>query len=174
MRYQSIDMIDAVVYTHAHADHIMGLDDLRRFNLMSGKHLDVWADEPTQGLLKAEFRLRFLLRRRRRPRSSAPTCACNLIDGPFQIGAAQWTPVPLIHGQARPRFRSAGWLIAPMLVRFPEESFPMLEGLDLLVLGALSPRKHPSHFTLGRGGRRRPTNRRQTDVFHAHRTYAPA
>src|SRR3954452_11008246 len=55
-----IDMVDAVVYTHAHADHIMGLDDVRRFNALSGKPLDVWADPRTHEVLSRTFGYAFL------------------------------------------------------------------------------------------------------------------
>ena len=55
-----IDMVDAVVYTHGHADHMMGLDDLRRFNAISGRHLDVWADDKTLASLKRCFGYAFL------------------------------------------------------------------------------------------------------------------
>ena len=55
-----VDRIDAVVYTHAHADHVMGLDDLRRFNAISGRSLDVWADARTQVSLHRGFGYAFL------------------------------------------------------------------------------------------------------------------
>lgn len=143
-----IDMIDAVVYTHAHADHIMGLDDLRRFNLLSGKHLDVWANEPTQISLKKRFDYAFLPQAAEQ-KIFRPNLRLQLIDGPFEIGGVRWTPVPLIHGQGKTiGFRVGSLAYCTDVSAIPEESFPLLEGLDLLVLGALSTQKHPSHFSL--------------------------
>jgi phosphoribosyl 1,2-cyclic phosphate phosphodiesterase len=143
-----IDMIDAVVYTHAHADHIMGLDDLRRFNLISGKHLDVWADEPTQVQLRRRFDYAFL-EPSPQPTIFRPNLRLQTINGPFQIGPARWLPVPLIHGQGTTLgFRIGRLAYCTDVSAIPESSFALLEGLDLLVLGALSHRKHTSHFTL--------------------------
>lgn len=143
-----IDMIDAVVYTHSHADHIMGLDDLRRFNLMSGRHLDIWADQDTQASLRQRFDYAFL-----EPSPELkifrPNLRMQTIDGRFQIGGADWIPVPLIHGQGTTLgFRVGKLAYCTDVSGIPETSFALLRDLDLLVLGALSPRKHPSHFTL--------------------------
>jgi phosphoribosyl 1,2-cyclic phosphate phosphodiesterase len=162
-----IDMIDAVVYTHAHADHIMGLDDLRRFNLLSGKHLDVWADGPTQTSLKKRFDYAFL------PQTSEmkifrPNLRLHLIDGPFEIGGARWTPVPLIHGHGKTiGFRIGSLAYCTDVSAIPDESHSLLEGLDLLVLGALSTQKHPSHFSLDEAvAAARRINARQTYFTH--------
>jgi phosphoribosyl 1,2-cyclic phosphate phosphodiesterase len=143
-----IDMIDAVVYTHGHADHIMGLDDLRRFNLLSGKHLDVWANEPTQAALRRRFDYAFA-DVSPEPKIFRPNLRLKLIDGPFEIGGVRWTPVPLIHGQGQTiGFRIGTLAYCTDVSAIPESSYSLLEGLDLLVLGALSHHKHPSHFTL--------------------------
>src|SRR5579862_3226161 len=77
-----IDMIDAVVYTHGHADHVMGLDDVRRFNVISGKHLDVWADEPTHMSLRQRFDYAFLSPVPE-PGIFRPNLRARNIDGPF-------------------------------------------------------------------------------------------
>jgi phosphoribosyl 1,2-cyclic phosphate phosphodiesterase len=143
-----IDMIDAVVYTHAHADHIMGLDDLRRFNLISGKPLDVWADEPTQAQLRRRFDYAFM-EPSPQPTVFRPNLRMQTITGPFEIGSVSWLPVPLIHGKgATLGFRIGRLAYCTDVSAIPETSFTLLEGLDLLVLGALSHRKHNTHFTL--------------------------
>jgi phosphoribosyl 1,2-cyclic phosphate phosphodiesterase len=164
---QCVDMIDAVVYTHAHADHIMGLDDLRRFNLMSGKHLEVWADQQSQTSLRKRFDYAFL-QPSPEPKVFRPNLRLKLIDGPFEIGGVRWTPVPLIHGEGRTiGFRIGALAYCTDVSAIPEESFRLLEGLDLLVLGALSTEKHPSHFTLDEAtAAARRINARQTYFTH--------
>jgi len=92
-----VDMIDAVVFTHAHADHIMGLDDVRRFNALRGGPLDVWADAKTFSSLSKCFEYAF-----REPEPDPKVFRPNLIhrsiQGPFAIGDVEWIPVPLFHG----------------------------------------------------------------------------
>ena len=92
-----VHAIDAVVFTHAHADHIMGLDDVRRFNAVMGGPLDVWADERTHESLQRCFGYAF-----RAPEPDAklfrPHLVPRTIRGPFDIAGVRWTPIPLFHG----------------------------------------------------------------------------
>src|SRR4051812_7447733 len=80
-----IDMIHGVVFTHAHADHIMGLDDVRRFNAISRQPLDIWADEFTHESLGRVFGYAFLPPGQG-PNVFRPTLVKRVIDGPFRIG----------------------------------------------------------------------------------------
>jgi phosphoribosyl 1,2-cyclic phosphate phosphodiesterase len=143
-----VDMIDAVVYTHAHADHIMGLDDLRRFNALRGGPLDVWADAQTYRTLQQCFKYAFedpppdlkVFRPRLEPRT---------ITGPFAIGPATWTPIRLTHNNSYVLgFRVGNLAYCTDVSAIPDEAWPMLEGLDVLILGALAKNKHPSHFSI--------------------------
>ena len=110
-----VDSIDAVVFTHAHADHIMGLDDVRRFNAIRNGPLDVWADAKTHAALTRCFAYAFTRARRPTRGSSARTCVRSMIGGPFDIGG---DAVDARAAVPRRRCRcsasaSAGWPIAP-------------------------------------------------------------
>jgi phosphoribosyl 1,2-cyclic phosphate phosphodiesterase len=143
-----IDMIDAIVFTHAHADHIMGLDDVRRFNALASKPLDVWADEQTHRVLDRIFGYAFLPPGHG-PNVFRPTLVRRAVVGPFRIGEAEWTPIPLMHGE----FEVLGFRIGRLayctdVSRIPDESWPLLRDLDVLVLDALQWKKHPAHFSV--------------------------
>jgi phosphoribosyl 1,2-cyclic phosphate phosphodiesterase len=143
-----IDMIDAVVYTHAHADHIFGMDDLRRFNLLKKGSLDVWADSVTFEVLERPFGYAF---QQPRPDEKVfrPQLVRRLIAGPFEIAGKTWTPIKLIHGDMPVLGFRIGKLAYCTDVSFiPEESYELLHELDVLVLDALQHRKHATHFSL--------------------------
>jgi phosphoribosyl 1,2-cyclic phosphate phosphodiesterase len=143
-----VDSIDAVVFTHAHADHIMGLDDVRRFNALRHGPLDVWADEPTHRSLARSFGYAF---KEPSPDSKLfrPHLIQRTIAGPFQIGAHDWTPIKLLHGDMPVLgFRIGKLAYCTDVSEIPDESFRLLEGLDVLVLDALQREKHTTHFSL--------------------------
>lgn len=143
-----VDWIDAVVYTHAHADHIMGLDDLRRFNTIRQGSLDAWADLPTHNVLTQCFGYAF-----KEPDPAVklfrPHLVRRFIEGPFIIGGVTWTPVPLLHGAMRVHgFRVGKLAYCTDVSAIPEESLPLLQGLDVLVLDGLQWQRHTTHFSL--------------------------
>ncbi len=143
-----LDMIDAVVYTHAHADHIMGLDDVRRFNALKKGPLDVWADDHTHASLQKCFGYAF-----KAPSPDAkvfrPHLIAKTIGGPFTIGPMKFTPVPLFHGeQPILGFRVGKLAYCTDVSRIPEDSFDLLSHLDVLVLDALQHKPHSTHFSI--------------------------
>jgi phosphoribosyl 1,2-cyclic phosphate phosphodiesterase len=145
-----VHAIDAVVYTHAHADHIMGLDDVRRFNTVRGGPLDVWADDRTFKVLGNCFAYAF---KEPDPETKLfrPHLLRQRIDErePFAIGPTRWTPIPLLHGDLPVLgFRVGRLAYCTDVSHIPESSFPLLEGLDVLVLDALQHKKHTTHFSL--------------------------
>lgn len=144
-----IDRIDAVVYTHAHADHIFGLDDVRRFNTILNGPLPVYAQVEHMRTIQNAFPYAF----NRVPQDLAlgmyrPELAPTLIEGPFEIGGQEWIPVPMIHG----RFEVLGFRIGNFAYctdchTIPDRSLAMLEGLDTLIIDGLRPRPHPTHLS---------------------------
>jgi phosphoribosyl 1,2-cyclic phosphate phosphodiesterase len=143
-----VNRIDALVYTHAHADHIMGLDDVRRFNAIKGGPLDVWADATTFEMLSRCFGYAF------KPPSPEttlfrPHLVQRVIDGPFEINGVTWTPIRLFHGEMPILgFRVGNVAYCTDVSHIPDESFALFEGLDVLVLDALQWRKHSTHFSV--------------------------
>lgn len=142
-----IERVDAVVFTHSHADHIFGLDELRRFNNLRGGPLPVYADEPTLGDLRRIFGYAF----DSPPElgGGVPRLVPHTITGPFDIDGVRWQPVPILHGR-RPilGFRVGGFAYLTDCSHLPDASRPLLDNLDLLVVGALRDRPHPTHFSL--------------------------
>ncbi|HEX8523990.1 MAG TPA: MBL fold metallo-hydrolase [Tepidisphaeraceae bacterium] len=144
----NIDRIDALVFTHAHADHIMGLDDVRRFNAIKQGPLDVWADEPTHNTLTRIFGYAF-----KEPDPATklfrPHLDRRFITGPFDIAGVTWTPIPLLHGTMPVLgFRVGRLAYCTDVSHIPESSYDLLQDLDVLVLDALQYRKHTTHFTV--------------------------
>ena len=143
-----VDWIDSVVMTHGHADHIMGLDDVRRFNAIKQGPLDIWANNETHETLTKCFGYAF-----NEPDPSAkvfrPHLVRRVIDGPFDLAGQTWTPVPLLHGKMTVLgFRIGNFAYCTDVSTLPEASAAMLHGLDVLVLDALAWHKHPTHFSI--------------------------
>ena len=143
-----IDMVEAAVYTHAHADHIMGMDDLRRFNALRGAPLDIWADAATHEALGKCFYYAFEPPPERM-KIFRPLLNKRLIQGSFELAGRTWTPIPLLHGeQPVLGFRVGHLAYCTDVSAIPESSFALLEDLDVLVLDALQPKPHYTHFSL--------------------------
>ena len=142
--------VDAVLVTHSHADHLMGFDDIRRFNTINKGVLPIYAlpevlaeirrvfhyvgETPVAGLYRplAEFRG---------------------VSGAFGVGGATVTPVPVKHGSSHTcgfridcEGRSLGYV--PDCSELPETAFALLQNLDVMVLDALRDRPHATHFTI--------------------------
>ena len=144
-----IERVDAILLTHSHADHVMGLDDVRRFNLLNGqKPIDVWADANTHESLERMFAYAFLPAHEG-PRVFRPLLNRRIIEGPFQVGSKRWTPIPLKHGHhAVLGFRVGRLAYCTDVSRIPDDSWSLLRDLDVLVLDALQYKKHPTHFNI--------------------------
>ena len=142
-----IERIDAILYTHSHADHILGLDDVRPLNYRQRQAIPIYAKEETLAVIRRVFQYAF---DDAPTESSIPRLNLNTIDGePFDLFGMQFTPIRLLHGKNEIlgfRFGSAAYLTDHSEI--PEASFHQLQGLDILFLDALRHKPHPTHSTV--------------------------
>jgi phosphoribosyl 1,2-cyclic phosphate phosphodiesterase len=154
MRDQLLDAgvgaLDAVVYTHSHADHMHGIDDLRQIVFNIRRRLPVWADGPTQEALLSRFGYAFV-----QPHGSPypPILDLHTIEGPVTVegagGPVVLSPFRADHGSIDALgFRIGPLAYLPDAVAIPEESWAHLAGLDCWVVDALRRRPHPTHAHL--------------------------
>ena len=149
-----VESIDAVLYTHAHADHIHGIDDIRGFVLQNHRQVPIWADVETMDRIREGFG--YCLRTP--PGSMYPPIVTeNLIDpmdAPVTIegagGAITFQPLLQVHGSIHSLgFRIGDVAYCSDISDFPDETLPHLAGLDMLVIDALQYRFHSSHLSIG-------------------------
>ncbi len=140
---EGIDHIDAVLYTHAHADHILGLDDLRPLSFQRTEKIPLYADQATASVLERMFEYTFSDSNKYPFKARVALQPLTDVTPLFGINFRR---VPLLHGQLQTvgfRFGSAAYLTD--MSDIPESSFPLLENLDVLILDALRLTPHPSH-----------------------------
>jgi phosphoribosyl 1,2-cyclic phosphate phosphodiesterase len=139
--------VDAILMTHNHADHVMGMDEVRRFNVLRGGPIPVFASSQTGRELKRIFQ--YVFEPPAQKGGGIPQIELREIGGPFEVDGVQVRPIPLLHGTLPIlgyRFGAVAYLTDASAI--PAESWPMLEGLDVLVLNALRHRSHPTHFSV--------------------------
>lgn len=142
--------LDAVAYTHSHADHVHGLDDLRMIVFNMKRRLPVWADGDTQNALYARFGYAFM-----QPDDSPypPILDMHTISGDFTVSGAggdiTLIPFEVNHGAIEALgFRVGGVAYLPDVAQIPDDVWPRLEGLDCWILDALRRTPHPTHSHL--------------------------
>lgn len=139
--------IDAVLYTHAHADHVDGFDDLRRFNDINQAPLDVYADAFTAELLRTRFAYAF-----ERPfpfYGGKPDLHVHVFNGPFEAAGIPVVPFSVVHGRwTVSGFRFANLVYLTDAKAIPDAALEVMRGADVLVINALRERPHPVHLSL--------------------------
>jgi phosphoribosyl 1,2-cyclic phosphate phosphodiesterase len=145
-----VGLLDGVAWTHPHADHLHGIDDLRTVVHNRGRRLPVWADADTTEVLLSRFAYVFV-----QPPGSLypPILDLRSIDGPFEIdgdgGAIRFEPFRVQHGRIEALgFRIGDLAYLPDVSAIPEAAWPALENLDVLILDALRRKPHPTHAHL--------------------------
>lgn len=147
-----VDRLDGVLYTHEHADHTHGIDDLRPLAIHARARVNVWADERTSDFLWRRFAYAF----ETPPGSDYPPIltlrrleAGRPIVVPGPGGGLEALPIALTHGgDAALGFRFGGIAYTPDVSTVPEASLPLLAGLDVWIIDALRDLPHPSHFSV--------------------------
>ncbi len=140
--------LDAVFYTHAHADHIFGLDDLRMFNWRRGGSIPVYGSPITLAGIRRTFWYVF---EDVEAGGGKPSLEMHEVEGPFELHGRTVIPIPLQHG----RLPILGYRIGKFayltdVSAIPDSSYDLLRDLDVLVLSALRHRPHPTHLHLSR------------------------
>jgi phosphoribosyl 1,2-cyclic phosphate phosphodiesterase len=139
--------VDAVLYTHGHADHVLGLDDMRRFNALQEARIPCYGDPQTIGEIRKTFS--YIFDRSTPMGGGLPEIDLFTVDGAFPLGNYEITPVPLWHGTRLVygyRIGSLAYLTDCSAI--PDASWPLVEGVELLVIDALRHRPHPTHFSV--------------------------
>jgi phosphoribosyl 1,2-cyclic phosphate phosphodiesterase len=143
---ERITKVDAVIYTHTHADHILGIDDLRPLSFHREGKIPLYARPEAAEFLRAMFRYIFESDYKF---GGIAQVELKSIEGPLDLFGARFEPVTVIHGEAEIygyRFGSAAYLTDHSDV--PERSLAQLNGLDVLFLDALRHKPHPTHSTV--------------------------
>jgi phosphoribosyl 1,2-cyclic phosphate phosphodiesterase len=145
-----VGCLDGVAFTHPHADHLHGIDDLRTVVQNGGARLPVWADAETSDVLISRFAYVFV-----QPAGSLypPILDLRALDGPFEVtgagGPIGIRPFRVHHGRIESLgFRFAGLAYLPDVSDIPDDVWPALDGLDVFILDTLRRKPHPTHAHL--------------------------
>ena len=143
---EKISRLDAVIFTHGHADHVLGLDDTRVFYFRQQVPLRVYADGATMATLRMVFAYIF---EQTYKYGGVGKLDPRSINGSFETWGQRFVPVPVLHGDLPVLgFRFGQGAYVTDFSSIPESSLSLLDGLDLLILDALRHKPHPTHSSL--------------------------
>ena len=145
---EKIDMVHAVAYTHSHADHIFGLDDLRLFGYRLNRPIPLFCEENVERQIRTSFSYVFETPEPDLHFGAVPKLEFRRIGlDPFDMLGVMVTPIRMLHGKLPVLgFRMGDVAFCTDVSFMPEESFPRLEGLDVLIIDALRDKPHATHF----------------------------
>ena len=143
----NVRRVDAIAYTHSHADHVMGLDEVRRFNVLQKSAIPCYGDERTLRDLRRIYSYIF---DPDTPRGGGiPQVTLAQVMGEFCIGSMTIVPVPLMHGSRTILgYRVGSFAYLTDCSEIPDASWPLLKGVQTLILDALRERPHPTHLSV--------------------------
>jgi len=145
-----IPRVDAVLFTHSHADHIFGFDDIRRFNTMQDSVIPAYGSAETICDLRRVFNY---IQTEKVPGVYRPRIEYMEITGPFDVGGIHVVPLHVIHGSKITMgflFKGGGMTLGyvPDCLKMPDEAVEKLKGIDVMILDALRHKPHKTHLTL--------------------------
>ena len=146
---EDVQMIEAVVYTHAHADHILGLDDLRIFGFKRKAPVPLYCEEPVEQTLRRQFFYAFDEHEKASLHSTPQLEFRRIGTEPFPLCGLTVRPFRIWHGDTPVlayRLNDVAFVTDCKVI--PDESWPLLEGLDTLIIDALWEEVHPTHFNV--------------------------
>jgi len=146
---EKIGIVHAVAFTHSHADHLFGLDDVRLFPLYLGHAMPLYCRAEVENQIRRSFDYAFTDQQPTHVGAVPQLSFVRVGDAPLEVLGARVIPIPLQHG----RFDVLGFRLGDVAYctdtnGIPQSSWPLLENLDTLILDALRPRPHPTHFSL--------------------------
>ncbi len=147
---ERIRLVHAVVYTHEHADHIFGLDDLRLIPFRLGHAVPLFCNETVESNIRRAFAYAFADREDTHPGATPKLEFTRIDESPFEVLGTTFIPIPMKHG---PHFNVLGFRIGDFAYCtdtnfIPPTSLERLRGVKTLVIGALRMEPHPTHFNL--------------------------
>ena len=141
-----IERIDAVLYTHPHADHIHGIDELRSFNMIQKRPIPCYGSEFTINRIRSMFNYIFAVEEND---GWKPELETFLISAPFNLFGLLVQPINIYHGKMQALgFRIERFAYITDCSQIPDSSKEELKNLDVLILGALRHKPHPTHFSI--------------------------
>ncbi len=143
---EDIKRVDAVLYTHTHADHLHGIDDLRAFCQIQRQQIPLYAKEDAVEHIKQKFA--YVLRD---PSDfwDLPVLRTEIIHAPFELFGVKITPIPVMHGRSHILgYRIGNFAYMTDVSEVPESSFTLLENLDVVLLDCLRETSHPTHINI--------------------------
>lgn len=146
---EPIRRLDFILFTHSHADHMMGLDDIRPLNLWQREAMHAYANHGTAQAIRRAFS--YIWDDRSRIGGGKPRLELHEVDGPFTAAGIDIVPIPVLHGDWTIfGFRIGRFAYITDTNGIPPESMRLLEGVGVLALDGLRPAPpHPTHFTIG-------------------------
>ena len=147
---ERVEMVESVLFTHGHADHILGVDDLRIFGYKRQAPVKLHCEAVVEATLRRTFGYAFVPEEERNSLHSCPDLEFAPIGlEPFDLLGMTIRPIRLIHGHLPVLgFRMKNVAFCTDCSFIPDESWPLLEGLDVLILDALWEEPHPTHFSV--------------------------
>ncbi len=143
---EGLTRVDAVLYTHTHADHLHGIDDLRAFCQINRKQIQLYTYPEAVEHIKTKFGYTL-----RDPSDfwELPVLAITCVDAPFTLMGTIIIPIPVHHGKTHIYgYRIGNFAYLTDISYIPEDSMALLQGLDLLLIDCLRTEKHPTHINI--------------------------